>query len=302
MNLISKPSHFLVAFTLFTVLFIFSCKKENSGVSANDQSNASLSAAESNAEAEFVFNDVFDNVMGVNNDVGMQGTGVFGRVINTNGANERPLGCFVVTINQVAAPATFPLQIIIDFGTGCEGKDGHVRKGKIIAEYTGRLIVASKSASVSFDGFAIDSIMVEGTETISNTSASDNRQFTIDISGAKLSKPNGNYTAWNNHKIITQTDGLNTPDLALDDVFTIEGSSAGQLKKFDLLATWQSSIESPLVKKFLCRWIVQGKIKTTLGASSANNQWVAELDYGSGACDGKATVTINGSTQEISLH
>ena len=302
MNLISKPARFLIALILFTVLSIFSCKKENSGVSADDQENASLSAAESNAEAEFVFNDVFDNVMGVNNDVGMQGTGVFGRIMNSNGENERPLSCFTVAIKQLAAPATFPLQIIIDFGAGCEGKDGHVRKGKIIAEYTGRLIVPGKSASVTFDGFYIDSIKVEGTETISNTSAADNRQFTIDVSGAKLSKPNGNYTAWNNHKVITQTDGLNTPDFALDDVFTIEGNSSGQLKKQDLLATWQSEIESPLVKKFLCRWIVQGKIKTTLGASSANNPWIAELDYGNGACDGKATVTINGSTQEISLH
>jgi len=302
MNLISKPARFLITLILFTVLSIFSCKKENSGVSADDQENASLSAAESNAEAEFVFNDVFDNVMGVNNDVGMQGTGVFGRIMNSNGENERPLSCFTVAIKQLAAPATFPLQIIIDFGAGCEGKDGHVRKGKIIAEYTGRLIVPGKSASVTFDGFYIDSIKVEGTETISNTSAADNRQFTIDVSGAKLSKPNGNYTAWNNHKVITETDGLNTPDFALDDVFTIEGNSSGQLKKQDLLATWQSEIESPLVKKFLCRWIVQGKIKTTLGASSANNQWVAELDYGNGACDGKATVTINGSTQEISLH
>jgi len=302
MNLISKPARFLITLILFTVLSIFSCKKENSGVSADDQENASLSAAESNAEAEFVFNDVFDNVMGVNNDVGMQGTGVFGRIMNSNGENERPLSCFTVAIKQLAAPATFPLQIIIDFGAGCEGKDGHVRKGKIIAEYTGRLIVPGKSASVTFDGFYIDSIKVEGTETISNTSAADNRQFTIDVSGAKLSKPNGNYTAWNNHKVITQTDGLNTPDFALDDVFTIEGNSSGQLKKQDLLATWQSEIESPLVKKFLCRWIVQGKIKTTLGASSANNQWIAELDYGNGACDGKATVTINGSTQEISLH
>ncbi|MBS1577079.1 MAG: hypothetical protein JST09_17410 [Bacteroidetes bacterium] len=302
MNLISKPARTLLFFAFFTILGIFSCKKENSDASSGDQYNASLAAAESNAEAEFVFNDVFDNVMGVNNDVGMQGTGVFGRLMSNNGQNERPLACFTVDIKELAAPATFPLQITIDFGPGCEGKDGHTRKGKIIARYTGRLITPGKSASVTFEGFAIDSILVEGTETISNTSVTGNRQFTIDVSNARLSKSNGNYIAWNNHKIITQTDGLNTPDFALDDVFTIEGNSSGQLKSQTLLATWQSEIESPLVKKFLCRWIVEGKIKTTLGASSANNQWTAELDFGSGACDGKATITINGSTQEISLH
>jgi hypothetical protein len=302
MNLISKPVRIIITLFLFTVLTVFSCKKENSGASASDEENASLSASESNAEAEFVFNDVFDNVMGVNNDVGMQGTGVFGRIMNSNTAEERPLSCFTVTITNLAAPNVFPLQIIIDFGPGCEGKDGHVRKGKIIATYTGRLITPGKDAAVTFDGFYIDSIQVQGTETIANTTAAGNRQFTIDVTNARLSKPNGNYTAWNNHKVITQTDGLNTPDFALDDVFTIEGNASGQLKKGDLLVTWQSEIESPLVKEFLCRWIVQGKIKTTLGASPANNQWQAELDFGSGACDGLANVVINGTSHEISLH
>ena len=302
MNLISNPVRFILTVFLFTVLSTLSCKKENSGAGAADEESASLSASESNAEAEFVFNDVFDNVMGVNNDVGMQGTGVFGRIMNGNTAAERPLGCFIVSVNQLAAPNVFPLQIIIDFGPGCEGKDGHVRKGKIIATYTGRLIVPGKSAVVTFDGFYIDSIGVEGTETIANTTDAGNRQFTLDISSAKLSKPNGNYTAWNNHKVITQTDGLNTPDFALDDVFTIEGNSSGQLKKGDLLATWESNIETPLVKKFLCRWIIQGKIKSKLGATTGNSQWTAELDYGSGTCDGRATVTINGTTHEISLH
>ncbi|MEJ0103415.1 MAG: hypothetical protein WDO19_13060 [Bacteroidota bacterium] len=302
MNIVNTPTRFLTAFFLFTALIIFSCKKENSGVSAVDQEDASLSAAESNAEAEFVFNDVFDNVMGVNNDVGMQGTGVFGRVMNANTEAERPLNCYTVSITQLSSPALFPLQIVIDFGGGCEGKDGHIRKGKIIATYTGRLIVPGKSASVTFDGFYIDTIGVAGTELITNSASAGIRQFTIDITDARLNKPNGNYTAWNNHKVITQTAGLITPDLALDDAFTIEGTATGQLKKGDLLAAWQSEIETPLVKKFLCRWIIQGKIKTTLGASSANNQWVAELDYGSGTCDKNATVIINGITHEISLH
>jgi hypothetical protein len=302
MNLICTPARFLTFLFFFTALSLFSCKKETSGVTDNDKQEASLASAESNAEADFVFNDVFDNVIGVNNDVGMQGTGVFGRSMNANLNAERPAACFTVTINKLAAPAVFPLQVIIDFGAGCEGKDGHVRKGKIIATYTGRLIVAGNKATATFDGFYIDSIKVEGTETVANTTSANNRQFTVDVENAKLSKLNGNYTAWNNHKVITQTDGLATPEFALDDTFTIEGNSNGQLKRADLLATWESNIEEPLVKKFLCRWIVQGRIKTTLGAGAASNQWIAVLDYGSGECDRKATVTINGVTHEISLH
>ncbi|MES1218562.1 MAG: hypothetical protein ABUT20_23865 [Bacteroidota bacterium] len=302
MKVFSTPTRFLTSLFIFTALVIFSCKKENSGVTDNDKADASLTAAESNAEADFVFNDVFDNVMGVNNDVGMQGTGVFGRSMNINSTTERPTTCFIVTATQLAAPAIFPLQIVIDFGAGCQGKDGHVRKGKIIATYTGRLINTGNQATATFDDFYIDSIKVEGTETIANTTSAGNRQFTIDVENAKLSKQNGNYTAWNNHKVITQTDGIITPDVALDDVFTVEGNSNGEVKKADLLVTWQSSIDVPLVKKFVCRWLVQGKVKTSLGASASGSQWVAELDYGSGTCDKNATVTINGTTHEISLH
>ena len=302
MKLISTPSRFLGALFLFTAFAFFSCRKETSGATDNDKQEASLATAESNAEAEFVFNDVFDNVMGVNNDVGMQGTGVFGRSINTYSNTERPATCFTVAITQLAAPAIFPLKIVIDFGAGCEGKDGHIRKGKIITIYTGRLTVAGKQATTVFDGFYIDSIKVEGSETIANTTTAGNRQFTVDIDNAKLGKPNGNYTEWNNHKVITQTEGLITPEFALDDVFTIEGNSNGRMKRNDLLATWESSIEEPLVKKFLCWWIVKGIIKTTLGAGTSGSQWVAVLDYGTGDCDRKATVTINGTTHEISLH
>jgi hypothetical protein len=220
--------------------------------------------------------------------------------MNADPRTERPNSCFTVAIKQLAAPAIFPLQVIIDFGSGCEGKDGHVRKGKIIATYTGRLIISGNKASVTFDGFYIDSIQVEGTETITNTATNGNRQFTVDVENARLSKPNGNYTAWNNHKVITQTDGLVTPEWALDDVFTVEGNSNGQLKRGDLLANWESEINEPLVKKFLCRWVVKGVITSTLGTGAG--AWVAVLDYGSGDCDKKATVTINGSSQEISLH
>ena len=302
MKLFSTPSRFLITLFVFTGLSILSCRKETSGGTDGEKQEASLASAESNAEAEFVFNDVFDNVMGVNNDVGMQGTGVFGRSMNTSSTTERPNSCFTVAIKQLAAPSLFPLQIIIDFGSGCEGKDGHVRKGKIIATYTGRLIVKGNKSTVSFDGYYIDSIKVEGAETIANTTSAGNRQFTVDVENARLSKVNGNYTEWNNHKVITQTDGGITPELALDDAFTIEGNSNGQMKRGDLLATWESHIEEPLVKKFLCRWIAQGIIKTTLGAGGAGTQWIAVLDYGSGECDKKATVIINGVTQEISLH
>jgi hypothetical protein len=207
-----------------------------------------------------------------------------------------------VTITHPTS-APFPKHIVIDFGSGCLGRDGRVRKGKIIIDYTNRLIFPGAMATTAFDGFYIDDIKVEGTHIIENTSTVNvNRQFTVDVINGKLSKPNGNYTQWNSHKVITQTSGLATPIIPLDDSFRIEGSAHGQAKRGNLLVAWQSTITVPLIKRFTCRWIVEGRIRTVRVNNSNNSPWVAVLDFGNGNCDNQATITINGVTHQITLH
>ncbi|HEU4574754.1 MAG TPA: hypothetical protein VFS36_07095 [Chitinophagaceae bacterium] len=286
---------------------IGSCKKENSGnQSPQQQETAVLTSTQSDAEADVVFNDVFDNVMGVNNDVGMQGTGVFGRMAGREGSStakeDSVAPCFTITVNKLNPGSFFPVQVIIDFGEGCEGKDGRIRKGKLVATYTGRLIIPGNAASVTFEDFYLDSIKVEGTVTITNSGTLAARQFTLDVQEAKLSKPGGNYTQWSAHRTITQTEGMITPDFPLDDAFSIEGNSQGLARQNNLLVTWQTSITTPLLKRFLCHWFVQGTVKAVLSNSNNGNQWTAILDYGNGNCDRKATITINGVEHEISLH
>jgi hypothetical protein len=56
---------------LFLCLVFFACKKETSqnDLTAQEEEEASLAISESEAESEIMFNDIFDNVMGANNDV-----------------------------------------------------------------------------------------------------------------------------------------------------------------------------------------------------------------------------------------
>jgi hypothetical protein len=124
----------------------------------------------------------------------------------------------------------------------------------------------------------------------------------VDVINGKLSKPDGNYIQWNSHKIITQISGLATPNIPLDDSFRIEGSSHGQAKRGNLLVAWQSTITVPLIKRFNCRWIVEGRVRTVRVNNSNNSPWVAILDFGNGNCDNQATMTINGVTHQITLH
>jgi hypothetical protein len=294
---------------LLSLFVILSCKKENSqnGSPSQQEEQASLVSSQSDGEAEMIFNNVFDDAMGVSDQVGMSGTGVFGRGTGRPGDINGVTACFTVTVT--ATPQTiFPVQVLIDFGTvGCTGADGHARKGKITIEYTNRLITPGAIASATFDGYYVDSIQVEGTYKITNASSPVttlplSRQFIVDVIDAKLSKPNGNYTQWNSHKTITQTDGLATPVYPRDDIFEMEGSSRGQVKSGALLVAWDANITDPLVKRFNCSWIVKGTVKTVRANNSANNAWVAVLDFGSGDCDRKAIITINGVSHEIILH
>ncbi|MBK5272430.1 MAG: hypothetical protein JJE22_15605 [Bacteroidia bacterium] len=298
--------------TFFVLLVVVSCVKENSqnGTAAQQEEQASMVSSEADGEAESVFNDVFDDVMGVNDDVGMAGTGVFGRNSATgisDGINtQRLTACFTVSITH-ATNSVFPVKVVIDFGTtGCTGPDGRVRKGKIYIEYTNRLIYPGAVATITFYEFYVGDIKIEGTQKITNTTSGTantiNRQFTIEVTNAKLSKPNGDYTEWTSNKTITQIEGIGTPLFPRDDIFKIEGSSHGKVKKGNLLVAWESKITDPLIKKFACFWIVQGTVKTVRLNTSSTSTWVAELDFGKGDCDNKAVIAINGVVHNITLH
>lgn len=294
----------LITAALFSSLLMIGCKKEESGsLSPAEEEQAINYSTESETENEAVFNDVFDNVIGVNTEVGIGGTGIFGRIA----ANGREMNldslpsCTKVTITVLSTTVRFPMKVVIDFGNGCLGRDGHTRSGKIITEYTGRLTEPGNSATTIFDGFKFDSISVQGKHKITNTTAggSNQRQFTIDITDAKLTKPNGNYSLWSSQRIITQVEGNGTPYFAKDDIFKITGGGHGKVKHGNLIYAWQSEITEPLIKKFICPWISKGIIK--IKRENAGSQWVAALDYGQGDCDFLATLTINGVSRQIKL-
>jgi hypothetical protein len=280
--------------SFFFSLLIVSCSKENSRSGTEDEQEVTASkiSSESDGQAELIFNGFFDDAMGVSDEVGMFGTGVFGRIN----------ACPTVTVTHLNPPAVFPIRVVLDFGNpGCTGNDGHLRSGKINIEYTARLIYPGAVATTSFDGFYIDSVHVEGTHKITNTSnGTTNRQFTIEVRDAKLTRPNGDYTKWKSDKVITQIEGLMTADFH-DDVFSVTGSAEGQVKKGNLLVGWSSSITEALIKRFTCRWIVKGRIRTIRVNSIPTSPWVAVLDFGNGTCDNQAIITINGVAHQITL-
>src|SRR5206468_3580640 len=119
-----NPAHVLTVCLLFVLSIIFSCKKETSQtLSPQDEQQANVAASESDAEAEGVFNGVFDDVIGVNADVGMGGTGLFMRnqsgnyeITDINARIDPAPSCLSVTIvTSGNSSAPFPITITLDF-------------------------------------------------------------------------------------------------------------------------------------------------------------------------------------------
>ncbi|HEV8284592.1 MAG TPA: hypothetical protein VGQ09_09785 [Chitinophagaceae bacterium] len=314
MKILSNPARLLTAIFLVSTLIIFSCKKEISDATAQDEEEANVTATQSDAEAENVFDGVFNDALGVNADVGFGGTGIFGRTASSNYGTADLNGridntsllpaCLNITIEHTSS-TFFPVTYTLDYGnTGCQANDGHLRRGKMIITYTGgRLLYPGSTAAVTFLEFWIDSIRVDNSTvlTIANTGTVDKLQFTVDVQ-AKLTKTNGNYSEWHSHKVITRIEG-NTTNSPLDDTFKMEGYASGKTKRNDLIVAWKAEIIDPLIKKFTCRWISKGKVRIARENLSSNSQWYGTLDYGfpTGICDNRAQLTVNNLPHEITL-
>lgn len=297
----------LSALVMVTALIVFvaSCQKKAEVDSTTNTVETAQTALtiESDAAAEALYDDVWDNVMGVSAEVGFDDGvgGFFGRQASTSNDglqqsrtdSVRGPRCAVVTVTPMGN--NFPKTVTINFGTGCAGPDGRVRRGKIITVYTGRMTMPGSIATTTFDGYYVDSNKIEGTHITENTSTSNNRSFNLKVIDGKISFPSGNYIAWNKNKTWVQTEGNGTPHFAMDDVFSITGTGNGTVKNGTVINQWSSTILQAVIRRPNCRWAVRGEVRITRNGNTGI------LNYGNGTCDNQATMTINGNTINITL-
>lgn len=197
------------------------------------------------------------------------------------------------TVTVIPNDGTYPRTITIDYGTeGCEGPNGHIRKGIIEVVVTDTMINAGASRTATFIGFSVDDVLVGGARVKTNTGLNPQGQptFTREVIGASLTLPNGDVAEWEGEQAITLIEGFGTPQ-RIDDVWQIEGGSTGVNRNGQ---AFTSAITTPLVKPFACPWIVSGVREVTV-----NNHTIT-LDYGDGDCDKFATLTRpNGTTKVV---
>lgn len=281
----------IFAMLLATTVVFAACKKE----AVNQETElATLESTVNDTEADVAFDDVFNTSMGIGAETGEDlglttGIGVFARVEGTVGG--RTQRCFTVTVAP-QTPGVFPKTVTLDFKDGCLGPDGKLRKGKIITVYTGPMRIPGNKATTTFDNYKVDSMQVEGTHEVTNSSTSNNRVLSVRVIGAKLTWDSGRWVRWGTTRTIAQVEGNGTPNFPLDDIFEITGAGRGENSRG---ISWAHEIAEPLVKRFACRWISKGIVRIRYNAA------VGSLNFGDGRCDNKATLTINGNSREITL-
>jgi hypothetical protein len=299
---------FILTFSLFISVLIFSCQKElsnNSSSSSTLTDEQATSYSEEGTQADASFDDVGDLSMvaadeednaSTAGDNGRMSEGTDGRGDGRYFPSFRELRGIIgdcATITITPNDSTYPKTITIDFGDSCIGRDGKLRSGKIVLHLTGPIRRPGSVLTITFVNYYLNHIHLEGTKIISNLSENTTIKFTVQVVGGKVTFPGGRGYSYESFKYKKQIAGMDTRT-PRDNVFQIEG--AAQVV-FNNGTTINIETVDPLIKKVACPWISDGTLKIRI------NDRVFRLDFGfpsNGDCDNKALLTWNnGNSQRV---
>jgi hypothetical protein len=196
--------------------------------------------------------------------------------------------CPVVTYDKTSTPR----KIILDYGTGCVGKDDKTRSGKIVITST-----AFENLTVTrvktFDNFYVEGKKIEGkiSKTVIFSREDRTRIAKVEEDIKVIFEDNAFLTRKAN---LTRGHFLGVPAVRMDD----ETKTWGEvITKRASGVTITKTIEEtiPLLFKAGCRQIVSGIV------TFANGDTTWTIDYGTGECDNTATITRDGETKTVKL-
>jgi hypothetical protein len=274
----------ILMITALAVFTLFSCVKLK-----NQIESTSADLADDDAVTNVAFDDVFNTVD--------YATTTMENLLGLKGAFESEVvladSCPTITITN---PVTgiWPKTITVNYGTGCTGFYGSTRSGKIIIVVTDKRSVVGATRTVTFDNYFFNGNKVEGTKVLTTMPLhGQNPVFSIKLTGGKLTLPNG--------KTIERTidhqrewiAGWNTPKNVWDDEYLITGIASGKGINGN---AYTNTILTALHWTRVCEFIVSGSVKFERAGVEP-----VVLDYGTGSCDAKATLTRGTNTKEILL-
>ena len=181
----------------------------------------------------------------------------------------------------------------IDFGEGCELRNGNVLSGIIFMSYEEDMEAEMKTISVALENFTFNDVSVEGTKSIvrvrSNENGNPQGRATANFSATW---PDGETATFSGTRTREWIEGYGSGFWG-DNVFLITGNGTFTNR---LGNTYSKEIVSTLRREMACRFIVSGVLEIS------RNDVMASLDFGDGSCDAKGVLTkADGTEEEIFL-
>lgn len=256
----------------FTALLMTACRK--------DQSNADLTAAQNEAffhSTEKAYQNEIDAI-------------TLKSASQNNLCN--PLQWLPECVEVTDSGADdYPRSIVLDFGDGCTGNAGVERTGSIHIEVSGPMNEAGSVRTVTFEDFSVNGNELSGTRTTTSNglNADGQPQFTR-VVAMSIQRNVGTFER-NFTQDVTWLSGFDTEPCG-DNIFEITGS--GTVTRPNGTTISRTIIE-PLLVDRVCGYVTSGVVVVDAPMGERT------IDFGAGACDDDATVTINGEIYEIDL-
>ena len=259
----------ILLFAVSSLLAFSSCRKEKETPLDMDYTSAS-----DNRKAENVFNDM---LLQVDN------------AVDANGL--RDLCAPIVSFDTTSTPRT----ITVDFGdVNCTATNGRIRRGRILVSYTGLYREPGTVITITPENYHVNDILVQGTKTVTNLGpdAQGHPTFSVVVNGT-LTADDGSWTSTHQaQRVRTWLEGSTTAQIN-DDVYSITGNGSGVNRNG---VAYTLTITNALRVQVGCPWIMQGTVRVT-----PTGRPEVTIDYGSGACDGSLSVTVNGTTYNVTI-
>jgi hypothetical protein len=187
--------------------------------------------------------------------------------------------------------------ITVNFGTtNCLCQDGRNRRGSLVITYNGKYKDSLTLITITPKNYFVNNHGVSGSKTVKNLGHNSSGHLVYEVTeNITIAKSGGGTIVLFATRKREWLQGENTLIWA-DDKYSITGSASGYNSNG---RSFTSSITSPLIRdmSLACRkHFIQGTFVHT-----PDGRPDRIIDFGSGACDNLATVTINNKVYQIEL-
>lgn len=262
-----------------TILLFSSCSKDDKTTTNSDVESIAIN----NVAANDAFNDVYaesedvvttEQSSNFANASLQKSTSTNGRSVAVSIASDTTI---TITYNAYTAP------------------NGRKKDGTIIVKQSGKMWEKNARRTFTLQNFTLnDSLLIEGTAIITNLGLVNFKlTLAFDIQDAKVTNLNtGNWIAYNHNYTLTWDRGSVLSSI-WDDTFIVKGLGEGSNHNGHKY-TITISDSNPLFMRPGCPWIIQGETELVV-----NEDKSATIDFGIGVCDGKFTISMDGTDKEL---